>query len=326
MKAVRYHQCGEADVLRWEAAPDPVPGADEVLIKVAAAGVNYADLMRRSGRYHFKTEFPATLGTEAAGVVAKCGGNVTDFTTGNRVFCRTTIAACQAEFAVAPVAEIIPIPASLSFVDAAAIPVVFLTAYHMLKTLAPVRPGETILIQAAASGVGTAAVQLAKLWGGRVLATASSDEKLDLARRLGAELGINYAKQDFVSEIMRHTAGAGVDRVLECVGGEVLLKSIDALAPGGRLMIYGRASGDLPPLPAEQIFAKNLHVIGLNIGGEPWHLAQHRKAIGEILDLVADGKIKPVISKVFPMARIAEVHEYLGNRKAMGKVVLVPSE
>jgi NADPH2:quinone reductase len=326
VKAVRYHECGEAGVLRWEDSPDPVPADDEVLIKVEAAGVNYADLMRRSGRYHFKTDFPAMLGTEAAGVVLKCGSDVANFADGDRVFCRTTAAGCQAELVVAPVSEIIPIPAALSFVDAAAVPVVFLTAYHMLKTIAPVRPGETILIQAAASGVGTAAVQLAKLWGGRVLATASTDEKLDLVRRLGADECINYAKLDFVSEVMRHTSGAGVDRVLECVGGDVLLKSIDALAPGGRLMIYGRASGDLPPLPPEQIFAKNLNVTGLNIGGQPWQQAQHREAIDEILDLVAEGKIKPVISKIFPMAQVVEVHNYLSDRKTMGKVILVPSE
>ena len=325
MKAVRYHECGEADVLRWEDSPDPVAGADDVLIRVEAAGVNYADVMRRSGRYHLKTEFPAMLGTEAAGVVVKCGSDVTGFANGDRVFCRTTTAGCQAELVVAPVSEIIPIPPALSFVDAAAIPVVFLTAYHMLKTIAPVRPGENILIQAAASGVGTAAVQLAKIWGGRVLATASSDEKLDLARRLGADQCINYATLDFVPEVMRHTAGAGVDRVLECVGGDVLLKSIDALAPGGVLMIYGRASGDLPPLPPEQIFAKNLHVVGLNIGGQPWNQAQHRKAIEEILDLVAEGKIGPIISKIFPMAGVVEAHHYLSNRKTMGKVILVPT-
>ena len=326
MKAVRYHECGDADVLRWEDSPDPLPGADELLIRVEAAGVNYADLMRRSGRYHFKTDFPAMLGTEAAGVVLECGSNVTNFTNGDRVFCRTTLAGCQAELVVAPVSEIIPIPTALSFVDAAAVPVVFLTAYHMLKTLAPVRPGETILVQAAASGVGTAAVQLAKIWGGRVFATASTDEKLDLARQLGAEICINYEKWDFVTEVMRHTSGAGVDRILECVGGDVLLKSIDALAPGGLLMIYGRASGDLPPLPPEQIFAKNLHVVGLNIGGQPWTLEQHREAIAEILDLVLDGKIKPVISKIFPMADVVDVHNYLSNRKTMGKVILVPSK
>jgi len=154
MKAVRYHECGEAEVLRWESIPDPVPNADELLIKVEAAGVNYADVMRRSGKYHFKVEFPALLGTEAAGTVVSIGANVKDFSIGDRVFCRTTTAGCQAEMVVVPAFEVLPIPKNLSFIDAAAIPVTFLTAYHMLKTLAPVRQGETVLIQAAASGVG----------------------------------------------------------------------------------------------------------------------------------------------------------------------------
>jgi NADPH2:quinone reductase len=215
-------------------------------------------------------------------------------------------------------------PASISFAEAAAIPVIFLTAYHMLKTLAPLRPGETVLIHAAASGVGTAAVQLAKVWGGKVIATASTEEKLDLVRRLGASHCINYLKQDFVSEVLSLTDQVGVDRVLECVGGEVLLNSFTALAPGGRLMIYGRASGNLPPLPPEQIFAKNLQIYGLNIGGKPWTQTAHRAALDEILQLMAEGKVKPVISRTFPMSEVADAHRYLSNRQTMGKVILVP--
>jgi NADPH2:quinone reductase len=203
--------------------------------------------------------------------------------------------------------------------------VIFLTAYHMLKTQAPLRPGETVLIQAAASGVGTAAVQLAKIWGARVFATASSDEKLELLRKLGADACINYQKLDFVSEVMRLTDGVGVDRVLECVGGDVLTKSIDALAPGGRLMIYGRASGSLPAIMPEQIFAKNLHIAGLNIGGKPWTQAIHRAALQEILELVASGRVKPIISQIFPMAQVIDAHQHLSNRKTMGKVILMPA-
>ena len=195
----------------------------------------------------------------------------------------------------------------------------------MLKTQAPLRPGETVLIQAAASGVGTAAVQLAKVWGARIFATASSDEKLEFVKKLGADVCINYQKFDFVSEVMKHTDGVGVDRVLECVGGDVLTKSFDALAPGGRLMIYGRASGSLPPILPEQIFAKNLHVAGLNIGGKPWTQAVHRAALQEILDLVVKGKVKAVISQVFPMEKVIEAHRHLSNRKTMGKVILQPS-
>jgi NADPH2:quinone reductase len=324
MKAVRYHETGEADVLRWEDAPEPNVGADDVLIKVEAAGVNYADVMRRSGKYHFKADFPALLGTEAAGTVIGVGANARAFKEGDRVFCRTTAAGCQAERVAAPVSEVLRMPASISFADAASIPVIFLTAYHMLKTLAPLRAGETVLIHAAASGVGTAAVQLAKIWGAKVIATASMDEKLDLVRDLGADHCINYTKQDFVKETLRLTDDIGVERVLECVGGDVLLNSFTALAPGGRLMIYGRASGNLPPLPPEQIFAKNLQIYGLNIGGKPWTQAVHRAALDEILQLMAQGKVRPVISKIFSMPDVAEAHRYLSNRQTMGKVILVP--
>ncbi len=325
MKAVRYHECGEPDVLRWEDVADPRPGPQDLLIAVEAAGVNFADLMRRSGRYHFKTEFPAMLGTEAAGTVLETGAGVRDFRPGDRVFCRTAAAGCQAERLVAPVAEFFRMPPGVSFAEAAAIPVIFLTAYHMLKTLAPVRPGETVLVHAAASGVGTAAVQLAKAWGARVFATASSEEKLALARKLGADETIDYTTRDFVDEVMRLTDGVGVDRVLECVGGDVLVKSVTALAPGGRLMIYGRASGALPMLAPDEFFAKNLHVIGLNIGGKPWTLAMHRAALEDCLEVIAAGRARPVISTVFPMARVADAHRYLADRRTMGKVILTPS-
>ena len=324
MKAVRYHECGGPEVLRWEEAPEPSVGAGDVLIKVEAAGVNFADLMRRSGKYHFKTYFPATLGTEAAGTVVRVGADASDFQPGDRVFCRTAAAGCQAEMVSAPASEVLRMPLTLSFVEAAAIPVIFLTAYHLLKTLAPVRRGETVLIHAAASGVGTVAVQLAKAWGARVFATASTEEKLALARTLGADECINYEKQDFLAEVMRRTDGVGVDRVLECVGGDVLVKSVTALAPGGRLMIYGRASGSLPTLAPDEFFARNLHVIGLNIGGKPWTQAVHRAALEDCLAMIAAGKAKPVISATWPLAQVARAHEYLANRQTMGKVILTP--
>ena len=192
MKAVRYHQTGGPEVLRFEDAPEPSCGDGDLVLKVEAAGVNYADVMRRSGMYHFKVDFPAMLGTEAAGTVIAVGRELAGYTIGDRVFTRTTLAGCQAEQVRVPVDEALPMPASLSFVEAASIPVAFLTAYHMLKTLAPLRAGETVLVQAAASGVGTAAVQLARAWGAKVLATASTEAKLDLVRTLGADAAINY--------------------------------------------------------------------------------------------------------------------------------------
>ena len=324
MKAVRYHAVGGPEVLRWEEAPEPAVGSHDVLIDVQAAGVNFADLMRRSGRYHFRSDFPAMLGTEAAGTVIRAGAQAAEFKPGARVFCRSGVAGCQAERVAVPADEIWRMPAAASFVECAAIPVVFLTAYHLLKTLAPLSPGESVLIHAAASGVGTAAVQLAKAWGARVFATASTEEKLALARQLGADECIDYTKQDFAAEVLRRTAGAGVDRVLECVGGDVLLKSLGVLAPGGRLLIYGRASGSLPSLPTDELFARNLLVAGLNIGGKPWSQPLHRAALEECLDVMATGRVRPVISAVFTLDRVADAHEYLARRMTMGKVVLVP--
>lgn len=324
MRAVRYHEFGGTEVLRWEEAPDPRPGPGDVLVRVEAAGVNFADLMRRQGRYHFTGEFPAMLGTEAAGTVVRIGADVAGVEPGDRVFCRTSAPGCQAEMVVVPVSEILRTPAESSSVEAAAIPVVFITAYHMLKTLAPLGRGESVLVHAAASGVGTAAVQLAKVWGARVFATASTEEKLALAARLGADECINYRTHDFVPEVLRRTAGVGVDRVLDCVGGEVLAKSVKALAPGGRLVIYGRASGDLPMLSPDEFFARNLQLFGLNIGGAPWALERHRAALEECLTLIAGGKVRPVISSVFKMADVARAHAYLAERRTMGKVVLVP--
>lgn len=324
MKAVRYHAFGGPEVLRWEEAPEPTVGAEDVLIDVQAAGVNFADLMRRSGRYHGQDPLPARLGTEAAGTVRAVGERVTTLRPGARVLCRSTVPGCQAERVAVPAFQALAIPPSCSFVEAAAIPVAFLTAYHLLKTLAPLAPGETVLVQAAASGVGTVAVQLAKLWGARVFATASSAEKLLLAKRLGADETIDYVAGDFAAEVRRLTGGRGVDRVLECVGGEVLTRSLAALAPGGRLLVYGRASGALPALSADEIFGRNLHVSGLNIGGAPWNLAQHRAALEECLALVEAGRVRPVVSAVFPLARVAEAHAHLAHRRAMGKVVLTP--
>lgn len=324
MKAVRYHEFGDADVLRWEEAPAPVAGPGQVVIKVEAAGVNYADLMRRSGKYHFAVEFPAPLGTEAAGTVIGMGPDVLELNIGDRVVTRTSVAGCQAEVVAASADEIFKIPDGLSFVDAAAVPVAFLTAYHMLKTLSPLGIGEIVLINAAASGVGTAAVQLAKMLGGAVIAAASTDRKLELVRNLGADFCINYQERDFLEEVMRITDDKGVDRVLECVGGEVLTKSISALAPGGHLMIYGRASGSLPPIDPEALFAKNLCVSGLNIGGRPWNQEIHRQALEEILLLISAHTLRPVISRTYKMSEVAQAQRHLANRETMGKVVLVP--
>lgn len=323
MKAVRYHQFGGPEVLRYEEVPDPRLPPDGLLVKVEAAGVNFSDLMRRQGSYTGRDALPAQVGLEAAGTVAAVGAKARGFKRGDRVLCRAH-RGCQAEYVAVPPSAVNRMPKSLGFIEAAAIPVNFLTAYHMLKSRGRLRKGEGVLIQAAASGVGTAAVQLARLWKARVFATASSEEKLGLVKRLGADELINYTTQDFLVEVMARTQNRGVDRVLECVGGEVLTKSVKALAPGGKLFVYGRASGSLPSLNPEEFLAKNLQLIGLHIGMPPWRPLEHEAAMEEILKLVAAKKIWPVVDRTFPMKDVAQAHDYLAQRRTMGKVLLVP--
>lgn len=323
MKAVRFHAFGGPDVLRWEDVAEPTLRPHEVLIRVAAAGVNFADLMRRQGQYSVKDALPAALGTEAAGTIARVGADVRGLSIGDHVVCRVRSGA-QAELVAAPAVTVNRVPPNASLQEAAAVPVVFLTAYHMLKTLVPVEPGESVLIHAAASGVGTAAVQLAKHWGARIFATASSEAKLALAHRLGASELINYATHDFLVEVLERTGHRGVDRVLDPVGGDVLAKSVKALAPGGVLMIYGRASGSLPMLSPEEFFPKNLKIFGVHIGMPPWTADAHAAALSDIFALVAAGVVRPVIDRTFPMAEAARAHEHLAARRTQGKVLLVP--
>ncbi|MBI3455787.1 MAG: NADPH:quinone oxidoreductase family protein [Candidatus Rokubacteria bacterium] len=303
--------------------PDPRVGPDDVLIRVAAAGVNFSDLMRRGGAYNPDLPLPHAEGVEAAGTVERVGASVQGPKAGDRVM--TMLGQrCQAEHVVAPEGLVFPIPANLSFEAAGALPLAGVTAYHLLETGAAVRPGESVLIHAAASGVGTLAVQLAKLRGARVFATASTDEKLAAVRALGADETINYARENFVTAVLARTDNRGVDVVLECVGGEVLAQSAKALVPGGRLLIYGRASGEPGSLGGDVILTRNLSVLGLHLGRRPWRLEMHREAFVEIVRLAADGRLKPLVDRTFRMRDAAQAHAYLAARRATGKVVLVP--
>jgi NADPH2:quinone reductase len=324
VKAVRYHQFGGPEVLRWEEVPEPAVGPGDVLIRVAAAGVNSSDLMRRAGTYHPNLRLPHAEGVEAAGTVERVGAGVADGPRpGDRVMTMLG-SGCQAEYVAAPEGLVYPIPPGLSFETAGALPLAGLTAWHLLRTGAGIRPGETVLIHAAASGVGTLAVQLAKLWGARVFATASTDEKLAAVRALGADETINYARESFVPAVLARTDNRGVDVVLECVGGEVLAQSASALAPGGRLVIYGRASGTPGTLDGDVILTRNLSVLGMHLGRRPWEPGMHREAFVELIQLAATGRLAPVVDRTFPMAEVARAHAYLAERKATGKVLLVP--
>ena len=316
MKAVRFHEIGAPDVLRVDDVPAPTPGEGQVLIRLEAAGVNFADIGRRSGLYG-GGGLPGTLGLEGAGVVEAAGAGVTAFKPGERVLALTMPSGSYAEYGLAPADAVFPVPPSLSMEEAASIGVTFLTAWHGLVTAAKAKSGETVLVQAAGSGCGVAAIQLAKALGLRVITTASSDEKLAKARALGADETINYVTSDFVAEVKRLTAENGVDIVFDGVGGDVFERGIACLRMGGRLITYGMSSGhEHPSINPQDLWSNNIAIIGISVG------SLGRDAFREVLKLMAQGKVKPVIDRVFPLAEAAEAHRYIESRKVFGKVVL----
>ena len=321
MKAVRIHEFGDLDVLRWEEAPDPKPGPHHVVIKVESAGVNYADLMRRGGGYP-GPDLPSTMGLEAAGSVVEVGASVTGITVGQRVMAMGPQG--QAEYVAVNSNFVFPYPETLDPVQAGGMPIVFLTSYHLLKTRGHLQPGDTVLVQAGASGVGTVAIQLAKAWGAKVIATASTQDKLDLARSLGADVTINYTTDDFETAVQEQTNGEGVELVFECVGGQVLEKSVRCVAPYGRLITYGNASGTPASLAAADIFAANRTVVGFSMGRSPAGRLDHKSAMAELFPMISEGRTKLVVDQVMPMSQVADAHRHLAARGTRGKVILTP--
>lgn len=321
MRAVCIHEFGGPEVLKIEEVPEPTIAPGDVLIQMEAAGVNYADVMTRVRMYPI-SGLPITPGFEVAGRVVKAGNAVTDFKTGDRIVAMLN-AGGYAERVTAPAATVFSVPDSLSAVQAAALPVNYLTALHMLREFGRLAPGESVLIQAAASGVGTAAIQLAKLFGARIFATASSQDKLALARELGADETINYSTQDFAEVVKAKTGGRGADLILECVGGEVFDKSIQCLAPLGRLITYGMAGGVPATVMTPLLLFNNLSVIGFHLG-RYYQTRPNREPMQEILRLVAAGRIRPIINTTFPLAEVAKAHDHLTQRQTRGKVLLTP--
>ncbi len=321
MKAVRIHEFGGLDVLKWEDAPQPEPRPHQVLIKVDSAGVNYADILRRGGNYP-GPDLPTSLGLEAAGTVTEVGSEVTGISAGQRVMAMGP--GGQAEYVAVNANFVFPYPETVDPVQAGGMPIVFLTAFHLLKSRGQLEPGHTVLVQAGASGVGTIAIQLAKAWGARVIATASTREKLDLCRSLGADVTINYTTQDFEEAVSQESGGQGVELVLECVGGPVLEKSVRCVAPYGRLVSYGNASGTPSNLPASDITTANRTVIGFSIGRSPQGQLDHQAAMAELFPMLANGKARLVVDQILPMSEVAKAHQHLANRGTRGKVILTP--
>jgi NADPH:quinone reductase len=324
MKAIQLQEYGGPEVLMMVEIESPVPKGREVLVEIKAIGVNYADTARREGQYVVKTPLPFIPGAEIAGVVAAVGEKVTTVKPGTRVV--TLIeSGGYSEFALADERSLIPLPDQLDFQNAAALPLQGLSAYHVLKTMGRLEKGETVLVHAAAGGVGTLAVQLAKLFGaGKIIATASSAEKLELARQMGADVLVNYTESTWVEQVLEATGGKGVDVALEMVGGDVFNKTLKCLATFGRLVVFGAASGEQSKMYPSSLMARNQSVIGFflpQIMRKPELL---QPSLVELLTYLGEGKLKLTIGGVFPLEDAAVVHQLLQSRKTTGKLILEP--
>ncbi|MBI4277570.1 MAG: NADPH:quinone oxidoreductase family protein [Armatimonadetes bacterium] len=322
MKAIMLVAHGEPDQLVLREVPVPEIGADEVLIKVAAIGVNYADVSLRRGRYPTGGPPPIIPGMEVSGTIERVGSGVRGLAPGPRVMAMTRRFGGYAEYAKAVEADVIALPEWLTFEDGAAFPLVFLSAYHALFTFGHLQPGERVLINAAGGAVGTAAVQLAKLRGAHVIAAAGDDEKLARVKALGADDVINYRTSELSAEVERRTGK--VDLVLESVGGKIFWDSLACLPPLGRMVVFGTASGEIPTLTTRDFSRRNLTIGGFSLPGLMDQREMSAAAASDLLMMLQRGKIRPVIGHRFPMEKAAEVHRLLEGRQTYGKIVMLP--
>lgn len=315
MKAIRVHELGGSDKLSLDEIEKPTPKADEVLIKVAAAGVNYADTMMRSGNYLTKPELPFTLGYEVAGTIETYGEDVSDLHIGQRVLA-TASSGGYAEYATAKASTVLPLPDGLGYGESTALLVQGLTALGLLNET---KADETILVHAAAGGVGTLLVQLAKLKGLKVIGTASNEEKLEKVRNLGADFAFNYTQPDWTEKVLQATDGKGADWIIEMVGGDIVGENLKVLAKNGTMWIYGAASGQDYKVSVLGLMYKNHKIRGYWLMNES---VENRIAFTkELLELIKSGKLKIEVTE-FPLEKAREAHEAIEGRKTTGKVVL----
>jgi NADPH2:quinone reductase len=324
MRAIVVDRWMEPGELEVKEVPDPeiMPGALE--IEIRAAGCNFFDILMVQGKYQMKPPFPFTPGAEIAGVVRQIGSGVTGFKPGDRVLCSCGLGGF-AERAVVGADNCYKLPAEMSFEEGCALPIIYPTSYAGLVDRGQLKQGETLLVHAAAGGVGVAAVQIGKALGARVIATAGSAEKCEVALREGADEAINYSEEDFVARVMELTDGNGADVIYDSVGGDTTNKSLKCIAWNGRLIIIGFASGPIPEIKANRILLKNIAVTGLHWGAhghkDPGRIPE---VFGALFDLYAAGKIAPVIFKTYGLEELPQALEALGSRKTYGKVVVAP--
>lgn len=322
MRAVLYDSAGGAEVLYIGEAPDPQPAADELLIRVRATALNRADLLQRRGAYPPPPDASPILGLEAAGEVVYAPEGA-PFALGERVMAVVT-GGGYAEYARVPVGMAMRVPSAFTWEQAAAIPEVFLTAYLNLFSLGGLQAGESVLIHAGGSGVGTAAIQLAREAGARVFATAGTSEKLAKCRELGAQLAINYKHEAFLAAVRSATDGRGVDLILDFIGAPNWAANLEALAIGGRLMLIGFLGGSKAPLDLAPILSKSLRVSGTTLRRMPLpqKIALTRAFEAFALPRFQSGALQPIIDRVFPLSQAAEAHRYMESNQNIGKIIL----
>jgi NADPH2:quinone reductase len=324
MRAIVVDQWTEPSELKVKEVPEPTLLPRSLEIEVRAAGCNFFDILMVQGRYQMKPPFPFTPGAEIAGVVRRVGEGVTDFSEGDRVLASAGLGGF-AEVAVVGTRGAYKMPREMSFEEGCALPVIYPTSYAGLVDRGALAKGETLLVHAAAGGVGIAAVQIGVALGARVIATAGGAEKCEVALREGASAVIDYRAEDFVPRVMELTDGRGADVIYDSVGGETTNKSLKCIAWNGRLVIIGFASGPIPEIKANRILLKNISVTGLHWGA---HAQKAPKRIpevfGALFDLYAAGAIRPVIFKSYSLEEVPLALDMLGSRRSYGKVVITP--
>ncbi len=343
MRAIRIHQHGGPEVLKIDSdLPIPKPGPGEVLLQIKATAMNHMDIWVRQGMPGVKIPLPIILGCEGSGIIKECGAEIKNYSVGDEVilspgtscgrcemclsdqdnFCRSygiygeTEDGTQVEYKVVSESQLIKKPKNLSFEEAAAMPLTFMTAWQMLVDRGGVKPGQDVLILAAASGVGSAGVQIAKLFGARVIATVGSDEKMERVKELGADDVINHSKQDFSQEVKKLTNKRGVDIVFEHVGQATWEKSLRALAFAGKLVTCGATTGHEVKIDLRHLFMKQQQIIGSTMGS--------KSTLFKIMKLASEKRLKPVIDRTFPFSEVMQAHQRLSLRSTFGKVVLLP--
>ncbi len=322
MKAVLCKAFGPADTLVLEEVASPEPKKNEILIDVHAAAVNFPDTLIIEGKYQFKPPFPFSPGGEAAGVVAAVGEKVSHLKPGDRVMALTGWGSFAEQVAV-PSYNVMPIPKGIDFNSAAAFGMTYGTSMHALKQRANLQPGETLLVLGASGGVGLAAVEIGKAMGARVIAAASSEEKLEVAKAAGADALINYSEESLKDRVKELTGGQGADVIYDPVGGDLFDAAVRSINWNGRLLVVGFASGRIPELPVNLALLKGASVVGVFWGSFAQRQPQDNLAnFQQLFAWYAEGKLKPLVSQTFPLERASDAINALATRQAVGKVVV----